>query len=192
MFSVFFFCLVSPLPSSSFQFPSGLGVVLQTELGRGVGALPLAPSGPHNPSSPPSPGPSFLGAGPRSGTPPAVPTSGSAKRARRLDCSAPPQPLRPRPAPPPPPPSPRVGGAGSGSPGAPARSPEPTPPATRATLGTADAAPASCAPRESGAGSPRTPRAPRALGTQLRKLWNPGPMLGGGGPGRDAQLSTPS
>lgn len=37
-----------------------------------------------------------------------------------------------------------------------------------------------CAPSP-GAGSPRTPRAPRALGTQLRKLWNPGPMLGGGG-----------
>ena len=67
-----------------------------------------------------------------------------------------------------------------------------SPQATRATLGASGAAQATCAPRESGAGPPRTLRAPRALGAQLRKLWNPGPMLGGGGSGRDAQLSTPS
>lgn len=57
--------------------------------------------------------------------------------------------------------------------------PLPEPPATHATLGAADVAQATCAPRKSGAGPPRTLRAPRALGAQLRKLWTPGPMLGG-------------
>ena len=47
------------------HFPSGLEVVLQTERGRGDGALPPAPSGPHNHSSPPSPGAFLPGRGTR-------------------------------------------------------------------------------------------------------------------------------
>lgn len=66
------------------------------------------------------------------------------------------------------------------------------PPATRATLGAAEVTQATCAPRESDARLPRTLGAPRALRAQLRKLWNPGPMLGGRGPGPDAQVPTPS
>lgn len=67
-----------------------------------------------------------------------------------------------------------------------------SPPATRATRGAAEATQATCAPHESGARLPRTLRAPPALGAQLRKLRKPRPMLGVGGPGRDAQLPTPS
>lgn len=67
-----------------------------------------------------------------------------------------------------------------------------SPPATRATLGAAEVTQATCAPHEFDARLPRTLGAPRALRAQLRKLWNPGPMLGGGGPGPDAQVPTPS